>query len=63
MVDNKEFAIGSAANKSWEVIKKEIDKNKKEWKPDFLYQELFIIQQKKEKKEEEKETSIIIQVF
>ena len=26
MVDNKEFAIGSAANKSWEVIKKEIDK-------------------------------------
>jgi len=45
------------------LIKKEIDKNKKEWKPDFLYQELFIIQQKKEKKEEEKETSIIIQVF
>ena len=24
--DNKEFGIGSAANKSWEVIKKEIDK-------------------------------------
>jgi predicted RNA-binding Zn-ribbon protein involved in translation (DUF1610 family) len=24
--DNKEFGIGSAANKSWEVVKKEIDK-------------------------------------
>jgi hypothetical protein len=44
------------------IIKKENDKNKKEWKPEFLYEELYMPDIKKEEKTDEDSSIIIIQL-
>ena len=46
------------------LIKQENDKKKKEWKPEYLYQEVYIPNYKKESEEKkEEDNSIIIQIF
>lgn len=47
------------------LIKKENEKNKKDWKPEFLYQEVYVPNYRKESENKDKneDNCIIIQIF